>query len=208
MFDILITGGRVIDGSGLPWFRADVGIRGDRVAAVGPLAHAEAALRLDATGQVVSPGFIDAHVHGDLMLLADPYHEPAIRQGVTTYIIGQDGSSMAPASSATLDYMRHYTAGFNGNPDVPSVWSNVAEFLDRFDRNCALNVAYLVPNGNVRIEAMGLETRPPTDAELRHMRRLVREGMEHGAVGLSSGLDYIPSRYADGAELIALCEEI
>ncbi len=208
MFDLLITNGQVIDGSGMPWFRADVGIREDRVAAIGRLARAETRVRIDASNKVVCPGFIDAHVHGDLMLLADPLHEPAIRQGVTTYIIGQDGESMAPASPATLDYMRRYTAGFNGNPQLPYRWSSVGEYLRCFDRRCALNVAYLIPNGNVRMEAMGLGTAPPTPDELKVMRRLVREGMEHGAVGLSSGLDYIPSRYADTAELVALCQEI
>src|SRR5947208_10220485 len=86
VFDVLITGGRVVDGSGNPWFRADVGIRGDRVAAVGMLTKAEAKTRIDAAGKVVAPGFIDAHVHGDLMLLADPLHEPAVRQGVATYL--------------------------------------------------------------------------------------------------------------------------
>src|SRR5262249_46526625 len=105
MFDIVIRNGRVVDGTGLPWYRADVGITGDRVAAVGLLGQAEARLHLDAAGKVVAPGFIDAHVHGDLMALADPLHEPAIRQGVTTYILGQDGVAMAPASPATLDYM-------------------------------------------------------------------------------------------------------
>ncbi len=208
MYDLLITGGRIVDGTGNPWFRAELAIQGDRVAAIGPLAQAEARCRLDATGQVVAPGFIDAHVHGDLMLLADPLHEPAIRQGVTTYLIGQDGVAMAPASPATLDYMRRYTAGFSGNPDLPDRWSSVAEYLACFERRCALNVAYLIPNGNVRMEVMGLAMRPPTPDELRQMGRLVREGMEQGAVGLSTGLDYIPSRYADTDELIALCREI
>src|SRR6516162_225416 len=114
MFDILITNGRIVDGSGLPEFRADVGIVGDRIAAVGPLACAEARQRIDAADKVVAPGFVDAHVHGDLMVLADPLHEPAIRQGVTTYILGQDGVAMAPGSAATLEYMRRYTAGFSG----------------------------------------------------------------------------------------------
>jgi N-acyl-D-amino-acid deacylase len=208
MFDLLITGGRVVDGSGLAWFRADVGIRGDRIAAVGPLGNAEARQRLDVAGKVVAPGFIDAHVHGDLMLLADPLHEAAIRQGVTTYVLGQDGVAMAPASPATLDHMRRYTAGFSGNPDLPLRWSSMAEYLALFDRRSAVNVACLVPNGNVRMEAMGLATRPPTADELRHMGRLVREAMEQGAVGLSSGLDYIPSRYAGTDELAALCREI
>jgi N-acyl-D-amino-acid deacylase len=211
MFDVLITNGRLVDGTGHPWYRADLAIEGERIAAIGRLAGAEARLRIEASGKVVCPGFIDAHVHGDLMLLADPYHEPAIRQGVTTYIIGQDGSSVAPASAATLDYMRRYTAGFNGNPELAELRRerlSVAEYLAFFDHRVALNVAYLIPNGNVRLEAMGLATRQATADELRHMRRLVRESMEQGAVGLSSGLDYIPSRYADTEELIALCQEI
>lgn len=208
MFDFLITGGKVVDGTGAPWYHADVGVRAGKIEAIGRLANAEARERIDATGKVVSPGFIDTHVHGDLMLLADPYHEPAVRQGVTTYLLGQDGVAMAPASPATLDHMRRYTAGFSGNPQLSERWSSVAEYLACFDRRVAINVAYLVPNGNVRLEAMGLETREPNADELRHMKRLVREGMEQGAVGLSSGLDYIPSRYAQTEELIELCQEI
>ena len=211
MFDLLVKGGWVIDGSGGPPSLADVGIVGDRVAAVGRLAGESAAPPniLDATGLYVAPGFIDAHVHGDAMLLADPIHLPALRQGVTTYILGQDGSAFAPASPATMAYMRRYTAGFNGNPDgVAYDWRAVGEYLDHFDGRTALNVAMLVPNGNVRMEIMGLDPRPATEAELQQMRRLVRRGMDEGAVGLSSGLDYIPSRYADARELAALCEEI
>jgi N-acyl-D-amino-acid deacylase len=142
------------------------------------------------------------------MLLADPLHEPAIRQGVTTYIIGQDGVAMAPASAATLRYMRRYTAGFSGNPDLPQQWSSLAEYLECFNRQCAVNVACLIPNGNIRMEAMGLDTGPPTKEQLEQMGRLMRQCMEQGAVGLSSGLDYIPSRYADTSELISLCREI
>src|SRR5258708_7558595 len=114
MFDLLITGGQVIDGSGLPWFLADVGIIDGRIAAIGYLRKAEARERLNVKGKTVAPGLIDAHVHGDLAILADPQHEPAVRQGVTCYILGQDGVAMAPASAKTLDYMRRYTAGFNG----------------------------------------------------------------------------------------------
>ncbi len=214
-FDVLIRGGRIIDGTGNPWFHGDVGIVGDRIRAVGTLTGAQAGTHLDAAGMVVAPGFIDAHVHGDLALFADPLHEPAIRQGVTTYVVGQDGVAMAPASPATLEYTCRYTAGFSGGrdwlarppADRPS-WSSVAEYLACFNGRSALNVVALIPNGNVRLEAMGLATRPPSPEELRAMRRLVREGMEQGAVGLSSGLDYIPSRYAEAEELAALCEEI
>src|SRR5438876_8207268 len=116
MFDILIQSGRVVDGSGQPWFYGDVGIAAGEIAAIGRLAAAEARHRIDATDKVVAPGFVDAHVHGDLALLVDPLHEPAIRQGVTTYIIGQDGVAIAPSSSATRDFMCRYTAGFSGGP--------------------------------------------------------------------------------------------
>ncbi len=209
MFDLLIRGGWVIDGTGGPPFRADVGLLESMIADVGRLEAAEAAKVLDATGRYIVPGFIDAHVHGDLMLLADPIHLPALKQGVTTYIIGQDGSAFAPASPETLSYMRRYTAGFNGNPpDLDYNWRTVEEYLARFDRSTALNVAFLVPNGNVRMEVMGLDHRPATDDELKAMKRLFREGMDAGAVGLSTGLDYIPSLYADAREIAALCEAI
>src|SRR5262249_6607606 len=162
---------------------------------------------------VVAPGFIDAHVHGDLALLADPLHEPAIRQGVTTYLLGQDGVAMAPASAPTLDYMCRYTAGFSGGPafaegHLPKrPLLTMADYLGLFERKCALNVCCLVPNGNVRMEALSLATRVPSAEELGRMAGIVRRAMSDGAVGLSSGLDYIPSRYADTAELTALCHE-
>jgi len=214
MFDILIHGGRVVDGSGNPWFYGDVGIAGERVTAVGRLGSAEARHRIDATDLVVAPGFVDTHVHGDLALLADPLHEPAIRQGVTSYVIGQDGVAMAPASQATREFMARYTAGFSGGmawahevlPQRPFL--SMEDYLALFERKSALNVCCLTPNGNVRMDVMGLETQAATSEELASMGRLVREAMQQGSVGLSSGLDYIPSRYADTAELASLCREI
>jgi len=210
-YDLILKNGWVIDGTGGPAFRGDVALLDTIIAEVGRLdgAEAHAARVLDVADRYIVPGFIDAHVHGDLMLLADPVHLPALRQGVTTYIIGQDGSSFAPASPATLDYMRRYTAGFNGNPAaVVADWRTIDEYLARFDRATALNVAYLIPNGNVRMEVMGLDPRPAGDDEIRAMQALVRQGMDSGAVGLSTGLDYIPSRYADAREIAALCAEI
>ena len=209
LFDLIVKGGWVIDGSGGPPYRADVGLIETMIAEVGRMEGAEAARVLDASGRYIVPGFIDAHVHGDLMLLADPIHLPALRQGVTTYLIGQDGSSFAPASPATLDYMRRYTAGFNGNPPgLTYDWRTIDEYLAHFDRSTAINVAYLIPNGNVRMEVMGLDPRPATDDELAAMQKLVREGMDAGAIGLSTGLDYIPSLYADAREIAALCAPI
>jgi N-acyl-D-amino-acid deacylase len=209
IFDYILRDGWVIDGAGGPPFKADLGICESVVGDVGRLGDGTAATTIDASGLYIVPGFIDAHVHGDGMLLADPIHLPALKQGVTTYIIGQDGSAYAPASPPTLDYMRRYTAGFNGNPtSIPYDWRTVDEYLARFNRTTALNVAFLVPNGNVRLEVMGHNPRPATAEELEAMKRVVREGMDAGAVGLSTGLDYIPSRFADAREIAALCEAI
>jgi N-acyl-D-amino-acid deacylase len=208
-YDLILKGGWVIDGTGGPPFLADVAVLNGMIFEVGHLGDSTASRVVDATGLTIVPGFIDAHVHGDLMLLADPIHLPALRQGVTTYIIGQDGSSFAPGSKATIDYMRRYTAGFNGNPgEIEYDWNTVEEYLARFDRQVAINVAYLIPNGNVRMEVMGHDPRQATDDELKAMQRLVREGMDAGAVGLSTGLDYLPSRFADAREIAALCEAI
>lgn len=209
MFDILIRNGRVVDGSGLPWTHADVGIASDRVAAVGRIGTTTAKQILDAKGKIVCPGFIDAHVHGDLVLLADPVHEQGVRQGVTTHVLGQDGVAFAPGSTETQTYMRQYTAGFNGNFPTPGrEWRTVTKYLAQFDGQCSINACTLIPNGNVRMEVMGLDPRKPTGDELKKMRAIVREGMEQGAVGLSSGLDYVPSIYADENELSELCAEI
>ncbi|WP_020469896.1 N-acyl-D-amino-acid deacylase family protein [Zavarzinella formosa] len=209
MLDVLIRGGTVVDGSGLPKFLADVAIEGDRVVGVGRFPHATAKKIIDATGQVVAPGMIDAHVHGDLILLHDPIHEPAIRQGVTTYILGQDGVAFAPGTPETQQYMRLYTAGFNGNFPTPGIeWRTMAEYLDAFHHRVSMNVACLIPNGNVRMDVMGLAERRATPEEFTQMKRAIREAMEQGAVGLSTGLDYIPSLYADTAELVELCKEI
>ena len=207
MFDLLIQGGWVIDGTGAAPYLADVGVTGGSISAVGRLIGAQARTVLPAAGLHVVPGFIDAHVHGDLALLADPVHLPGLLQGITTYIIGQDGSAFAPGSAATVEYMRRYTAGFNGLfPEVATTWTDIPGYLSRFERTTALNVAYLVPNGNLRLEVIGHDPRPATPAEIKAMQRMVEQALDAGAVGLSSGLDYIPSKYADVAELAALCE--
>ena len=207
--DLLITNGWIIDGSGSPPFLADLAVRGDRIVEIGRLPQAQAARVIDAAGLHVVPGFIDTHVHGDLMLLADPVHLPALKQGVTTYILGQDGSAFAPGNPQTREFMRRYTAGFNGNPDsIVSDWNDLASYLDRFNGTTALNVAMLIPNGNLRLDVIGHDPRPATPDEIRAMQRMVREAMDAGAVGVSTGLDYIPSRYADAAEIAALCEVI
>jgi N-acyl-D-amino-acid deacylase len=208
MFDLLIHNGRIMDGTGNPWYRADVGIRGERIAAIGSLGGSEALQAIDAHGQIVCPGFVDPHSHSDLYLLAHPRHEPKMLQGVTTEVLGQDGISYAPVSDAGLTHWRDYWMAVDGRPDLEWGWRSVADFLARFDRAVSPNVAYLVPHGTVRHEVMGLADRPLTDVELRRMEELIAQGMEEGAMGLSTGLTYLPAFYSTTEELVACCQVV
>lgn len=207
MYDLLVRGGKVIDGTGGPWQRADVAIRGDRIVGVGRFRPSEAGRVVDVDGLWLVPGLIDAHVHSDILLLTDPeVAEASLRQGVTAHIVGQDGISYAPASEPTMAFFRDYLAGLDGDPrGFRYDWRTVGEYLARFDGATPLNVACLVPHGNVRMEAMGgCFDRPPDEAELRRMQELVAEGLAQGAVGVSTGLIYLPCRYADVRELAAV----
>ncbi|HEY51775.1 MAG TPA: amidohydrolase family protein, partial [Dehalococcoidia bacterium] len=208
MFDLMIRGGRVIDGSGGPWYYGDVGLQGDRIAAIGRLEPAQASLTIDASGLVVCPGFIDMHTHSDIMILAKPRHEAKVMQGVTSDLLGLDGLSYAPLSPDNLRMMRRYLAGLNGNPNISWNWNTVAEFLANFDRKVAINVAYLVPHNALRLETMGFVDRTATSQEMAGMQGLMAQGMREGAVGFSTGLDYFPCRYSDEAELAKICEVV
>ena len=210
MLDVLIAGGRVLDGSGNPWFRADVGLSDGRVVAVGRLRGDAAARTIDADGLFVCPGFVDMHTHSDLQLLVNPDHSAKVRQGVTLDVLGQDGLSYAPVTSdEVLGQLRRQLAGWNDDPPgFDWDWRSVGEYLDRLDRGIAINAAYLVPHATVRMCAMGLDDRAPTPGELDRMKELTAQGLEDGAVGLSSGLTYAPGMYADDDELVALCEVV
>ena len=207
MLDLLIRGGRVIDGAGNPWYAADVGIAAGRVAAIGPLAGQSAKRVIDATGLIVCPGFVDMHTHSDLQLLVNPAHEAKLHQGVTLEVLGQDGLSYAPVTDEVLDQLRSQLAAWNDDPPgFDWSWRTVGEYLDRLDEGIAVNACYLVPHGTVRMCVLGLDDRAPTADELRELRRLVAAGLEQGAVGLSAGLTYTPGMYAADDELVALCE--
>src|SRR5437899_2675682 len=118
MYDLLFTNARIVDGSGGPWYRADLAVSGDGIAAVGQLGGAEAARTIDCHDEVLAPGFFDMHVHSDLMLLAEPRHEAKICQGVTTELLGQDGLSYAPTSRQNVPHLRRFLGGLNGDPDI------------------------------------------------------------------------------------------
>jgi N-acyl-D-aspartate/D-glutamate deacylase len=205
MFDLLVERGRIVDGCGNPWHWGDVGVAGDRIATIGHLCDAEARTKIDAQEAIVCPGFIDVHAHSDLSLLIAPRHEPKVRQGVTTEVMGNCGLGYAPASPETLAQL---LASRGGEPPPAERWSSVAEFLSLFDQRVAINVAYLIPHGTLRAEAMGWEDRKPSPRELERMKELASQGMADGAVGLSTGLDYPPGAYADTEELVEICRTV
>jgi N-acyl-D-amino-acid deacylase len=206
-FDVLIEGGRIVDGSGSPAFEADVGIRGERIAEVGSLHGATAELKIGAGGCVVTPGFIDAHVHSETDLLRHPVHEASLRQGVTTHVLGQDGFGFGPVEPSTLGFMIDYLAPIYDR-DVALEPAGIGEFLSRYDGASTVNAATLVPAGLIRMNVLGNTPRAASPAELKEMASLCRIGMKEGAVGLSSGLDYTPGGHASTEELVHLCEAV
>ncbi len=205
MTAVLLRGATLIDGTGAPPRPADILVRGDRIAGLGSIDHAEAGEVLDASGLVAAPGFVDTHVHGDMSLFADPIHASVLKQGVTTVILGQDGLSYAPLGPANLDLFRRYLVGLNGNPQLEEVWSSVAEYRRRLDGRVAVNTAYAFPHAALRLETVGFRDVPLDDAMLRRARALLERGFEEGAVAFSTGLSYFPNAYSDTREMVAFC---
>lgn len=207
MSGILLRGGLILDGSGRPGAVGDVLVENGRVAAAGGRIRAGGARIVAAEGLAVAPGFIDMHAHSDLAVLTDPEHRAKTTQGVTTEVLGQDGLSYAPATERTRGILREQLAGWNGLPSDSDVgWRSVADYLDELDRHpLAVNAAYLLPHGTIRMNVIGTEDRPPTAEELETMRTEVDRGMREGAVGLSAGLSYVPGMFASTDELVELC---
>lgn len=179
-YDLLITNARIVDGTGNPWFRADIAVKDGRIARVGRIASSEAARAIDAKGQIVAPGFIDVHTHVE-SIYSVPEAENFVRMGVTSLITGNCGSSTI----------------------------NVAGFLDRIKQvPLAVNLATLIAHGSVRSKVMGLNDRAPTAEEIKQMEAVVDQGMKDGAVGLSTGLIYVPGTYAKTDEIVALARVV
>ena len=202
-FDVIFANGTVIDGSGSPRFKADVGILGDRIAAVGDLSVAKTDKRVDASSKIVAPGFIDAHTHDDRLLFADPAMKAKSSQGVTTVIVGNCGVSLAPFSSPgrpkpPLDLI----FGLD-----PVRFSSFGAFLDAVDHKpAATNAAFLVGHQTLRISEVSDLYQPAKHDEIVTMRAHVAEAMDAGAIGLSTGLFYPPARAASTDEVVALTE--
>jgi N-acyl-D-amino-acid deacylase len=210
MYDLLIRGGTVYDGTGNAWFRAGVAVEGDTIRLVrGDTSAVPARRVIAADGKVVCPGFIDMHAHTGMVILREPRHEPKVRQGITTELIGVDGNSYAPILNP--DDLRMFidlNAGLDGRPPEGSRWSSVGEYLDSFDNRVAVNICYVIGNSPLRISAMGWDDRRPTESEMQRMKELIHQGMEEGAWGISTGLTYPPGSYADIGELIELSKEV
>ena len=204
MLDWLLTGGTVIDGNGTAGFRADVGLAGDSIAAVGDLGDRDARRTVDVRGSVVCPGFIDVHSHSEFSLLKGVDVDARLRQGITTDLLSPDGFAYAPLSPGRLAEMESYLEVFNGAPDPSWQWSTTGEYLAMFDRRVGINVVPQVGFNAVRAEAVGWDPRPAAPAEIEHMRELTRQGMEEGASGIQVGLDYFPSGHATTEELVAV----
>ena len=207
--DLLITGGLIIDGSN-PGFYGTIGVERDVVIVFrGDVRGIHAKRTLDASGKVVCPGFIDVHAHSGLIVLSEPRHEPKVHQGVTTELIGVDGNSYAPFKSKDdLEMFIQLNSGLDGDPPLTSLWSSVSEYLTMFDQKVSVNIAYMVGNSPLRIGAVGWDDRAATASELENMKALLRESMNEGAFGMSTGLDYPPGNYANTDELIALSREV
>lgn len=204
-FDVLIRNGQVIDGTqGATAQRADVGIRGDRIEAIGDLTGSSAATEIDAAGKVVSPGFIDVHIHSEMELLGGDHRYASLLQGVTTQLLTPDGFGWAPLTPEQALDLWEATVAIYGPLKLDPNWPTPEAFLNEFKGNTPANVLPQVPHTAVRLAAMGWDARPATDDELDVMRGIVRQWMEAGATCLCLGLDYQPSAFADTRELIEL----
>ena len=209
MIDTLIINGMVLDGSGNPGFKAAIGITGDTISIHrGDTSAIDARRKIDASSYVISPGFIDLHSHAGLTILGEPNHNPKIRQGVTTELVGVDGISHAPFKTRKeLERYIWLDSGLNGYPPMPPDWLTVSELLSQYENSVAINVAYILGNSPVRIWGVGWEDKKADRREMDNMKSVVREAMEEGAWGLSTGLDYPPGAYASTEELIEISEE-
>jgi len=199
-YDLIVRNGRVIDGTGSPWYAADVAIRDGRIAAIGKLGSARALRSIDAHGQVVAPGFIDMLGQSELTLLVDPRAPSKIFQGITTEITGE-GESVAPLNDAIITEKRltydHYR--------LKADWRTFPEYFARLEKQgIGINFATYIGATSVREMVIGYGARTPTEEELKQMEELVAAGMRAGAMGVSSSLQYPPAPYASTEELIAL----
>jgi N-acyl-D-amino-acid deacylase len=208
-FDLVLTNGRILDGCGNPWFWGDLAVQARRIAAIGPVGSLHGKKTLDVGGNYVAPGFIDIHTHSDLSILVNRRAESAIRQGVTTHVLGNCGMSPAPLSEAHLEDMCSYWGRIAYQPEVTWAWRSFADYLATLETGgTSINVAALAGHAALRLAVMGYADRAPTPIELEGMKSLLKEAMQAGAFGLSTGLVYPPGCFAGTDEIIALARVV
>lgn len=206
----LIKHGLIVDGNKTPAYEGDILIENEKILKISQDLNEEADKVIEAKGRIICPGFIDTHSHSDLVILVNPYNEVKIRQGITTEVLGQDGISMAPLPQEHISSWRKNLAGLDGESDeIDWKYETTENYLKMMDYNgVGLNETYLVPHGNVRMEAMGLEDRPATKEEIQKMCEITERELKAGAIGLSTGLIYIPCAYSLTEEIIEMCKVV
>ncbi len=206
--DLVIRNGKVIDGSGNPWYRADVGVKDEKIYVIGKLGNIDAEKTIDASGHIVAPGFIDAHSHADFNTLVYRDMENIIHQGITTVVAGQCGSSPAPISNLVREQaQKTLDAELPQGIKLKINWSSFDDYLkEEAKEGLGANVAHMVGHGAIRAAAMGYEARAPSAEELQRMRDYTAEAMQSGAFGLTTGLIYPPGIYAKTDEIIELAK--
>lgn len=207
-FDLLIENAKIIDGTGNPWFYGNIGVKDGKISYIGPKQeNINSNETIDAKYQVLAPGFIDCHTHSDFALLRDPGMATKLKQGVTTQMIGPCGISAAPISPEKVELLDSY-AGFAKGGVVPKYnWETFADFLNVINKlTLGTNIGAYVGHGTVRINVMGFDARKPTEDELIEMKEQIKEAMEDGAFGLSTGLIYPPGVYSEPEEIEELAK--
>jgi len=209
VFDLVIRGGEVIDGTRAARFRADVGVTGERISAVGDLRDADARTEWDATGRIVAPGFIDVHNHSDGWLLREPVFAPKLRQGFTTELLVSDGIGYAPVDAVTAPQWFFYLRSLNAlRMDEYRGWETLAEYHQRMDRRTASNTLVQVPYANVRTLLCGFGRGVVDDLQRKLMQAEILRGLEEGATGLSTGLDYLAQGFTTTEDLVDACRPL
>lgn len=208
--ELLIKNGRLLDGTGADWFRADVAISEGKIVEVGRVSGFHADKEIDATGKIVSPGFIDMHSHSDMTALLYPEAESKVKQGVTTEVVGNCGFTLAPVADDTLELLKRSTDTVTPvSAALTWDWKSLSDYFERVGRlGHSVNYAPLVGQGTIRLSVMGFEKREPSDSEIRKMGSLLRDEIRDGAFGMSSGLVYTPGCFSKTEELVEVAKSM
>lgn len=209
-YDLIIKNAKIVDGTGGPWFRGDICVKGKSIVSVGKCKDDTYATNvIDARDKVLAPGFIDIHCHYDLSLFRDPVVLTALRQGVTTCVISHCGTSPAPIKKEKVDLIDKYTGFIKAGTEVKWNWQSLGDYLDILEKQkLGINIAAFVGLGTIRLNVMGYDNRRPTVEELTEMKYLIEESMNEGAFGITTGLVYPPGVYTEPEEIIAAAKAV